>query len=308
MIRLGTRGSKLAMAQSQLVADEVARVTGDAVELVEITTPGDRSMAPVTQLGVGVFVSALREALEEDRIDVAVHSFKDLPTDHPNHLLVAAVPQREDARDALIAGEKTLIDLPEGARIGTGSPRRISQLLALGRGFECVPIRGNIDTRMSRIGKDLDAVVLASAGLLRVGRREEISEFLDPLEMLPAPAQGALAVECRKSDKTLSGILGKLNDRYSQASATAERGLLAKLEAGCSAPVAALADVSEGENPGDMEIYLRGAAIAEDGSHMVKLSRTATISASDDIADSASRLGRRLAEDLLAEGAADLLK
>ncbi|WP_425498843.1 hydroxymethylbilane synthase [Natronoglycomyces albus] len=307
-MRLGTRGSKLAMAQSQQVADEVARVTGDAVELVEITTPGDRSMAPVTQLGVGVFVSALREALEEDRIDVAVHSFKDLPTAQPDHLSIVAVPPRADARDALIASGKTLIDLPEGSRIGTGSPRRISQLLALGRGFECVPIRGNIDTRMARVGDDLDAVVLASAGLIRVGRQGEISEFLDPLQMLPAPAQGALAVECRKSDKTLSAILGKLNDRYSQTAVAAERGLLARLEAGCSAPVAALADVSEGEEPGDIDIYLRGAAIALDGSHTVKLSSTATVAADDDVFQTASNVGRALAEELLAEGAAELLK
>nr|WP_199037986.1 hydroxymethylbilane synthase [Glycomyces salinus] len=304
MIRVGTRGSKLAKAQCAQVAEELARVSGEEVELVEIKTTGDRSSAPVAQLGVGVFVNQLREALDREEIDIAVHSYKDLPTAQPEHFVVA-VPPRADPRDVLISsGERTLSDLPSGARIGTGSPRRMSQLLALGRDFEPVPIRGNIDTRMARVGEDLDAVVLAAAGIKRVGRESEVSEFLDPLVMLPAPAQGALAVECRKADKTSARISSMLNDRYSQAAVEAERGLLQRLEAGCSAPVAALADVSEGAEPGLIDLYLRGAAYAVDGSAFERLSTTAELGEGGD----AAAVGRALAEDLLDAGAERLLK
>ena len=308
MIRVGTRGSKLALAQSKAVADELAGVSGEDVELVEIKTTGDGTNVPVAQLGVGVFVNQLRDALDSGAIDIAVHSFKDLPTAQPEHLVIA-VPPRADPRDVLVAVDgQTLSDLGPGARIGTGSPRRISQLLALGRGFECVPIRGNIDTRMARVGDDLDAVVLAAAGLKRVGREGEVSEYLDPLTMLPAPAQGALAVECRKADKTSARISSMLNDRYSQAAVAAERGLLERLEAGCSAPVAALADVSEGAEPGRFDLYLRGAAFAADGSATEKLSTTAELKESGDLVAEASAVGKALAEDLLASGAEQLLK
>ncbi|GAB3234863.1 hydroxymethylbilane synthase [Glycomyces halotolerans] len=308
MIRVGTRGSRLAMAQSRSVADELARISGEEVTLVEIKTTGDRSAAPVAELGVGVFVNQLRDALEREEIDIAVHSYKDLPTAQPEHLVVS-VPPRVDPRDVLISeGGRTLADLPPGSRIGTGSPRRISQLLALGRGFECVPIRGNIDTRIRRVGTDLDAVVLAAAGLRRVGRENEVAEFLDPLVMLPAPAQGALAVECRKADKTSARISSMLNDRYSQAAVAAERGLLARLEAGCSAPVAALADVSEGASPGQIDLYLRGAVAATDGSVLERLSTTAELAESGDSAAQAAAVGAALAEDLLHSGAEQLLK
>ncbi|MCH7232760.1 hydroxymethylbilane synthase [Glycomyces sp. L485] len=308
MIRVGTRGSKLALAQTKTVADELARVSGEDIELVEIKTTGDASSAPVTELGVGVFVNQLRDALERETIDIAVHSYKDLPTAQPEHLVIA-VPPRSDPRDVLISvGGRTLADLGPGARIGTGSPRRISQLLALGRGFECVPIRGNIDTRIGRVGDDLDAVVLAAAGLKRVGRESEVGEYLDPLVMLPAPAQGALAVECRKADKTSARISSMLNDRYTQAAVAAERGLLERLEAGCSAPVAALADVSEGAAPGTLDLYLRGAAFAADGSATEKLSTTAELKEDGDLVAEAAAVGKALAEDLLASGAEQLLK
>ncbi|THV41239.1 hydroxymethylbilane synthase [Glycomyces buryatensis] len=310
MIRVGTRGSKLALAQSQMVADEIERVSGEKTELVEIKTTGDGTTVPVAQLGVGVFVNQLRDALENGSIDIAVHSYKDLPTQQPEHLVIA-VPPRADARDVLIASQgRTLAELGPGARIGTGSPRRISQLLALGRDFECVPIRGNIDTRIGRVGDDLDAVVIAAAGLKRVSREQEITEYLDPLVMLPAPAQGALAVECRKADKTSARISSMLNDRYSQAAVAAERGLLARLEAGCSAPVAALADVSEGSAPGEIDLYLRGAAFAVDGTVTERLSTTATLRDAEagDLAAQAAEVGKALAEDLLAGGAEQLLK
>src|SRR5690606_25755862 len=201
-VRLGTRGSALATAQARAVADAFTRATGRPVELVEIVTAGDRSTAPVARLGVGVFVSALREALLAKEIDVAVHSFKDIPTAPAEGLCLAAVPPREDPRDVLVTRTgQTLTELPAGARVGTGAPRRAAQLRALGLPLELVAVRGNVDTRLRRVAEgDLDAVVLARAGLLRLGRASEITEVLDPGVMLPAPAQGALSVEARVDD------------------------------------------------------------------------------------------------------------
>ncbi len=298
--RLGTRGSALALAQSGAVADALRKVTGREVELVEISTAGDRSSAPVASLGVGVFVSALREALLAKEIDFAVHSYKDLPTAPGEGLCIAAVPPRADPRDVLVARDGlTLTELPEGARLGTGAIRRIAQINALGRGLTCVPIRGNVDTRLRKVADgELDAVVLARAGLTRLGRGAEATEILDPLLMLPAPAQGALAVECRDDVGELRELLAALDDPGTRAAVTAERALLAKLEAGCSAPVAALADVAAGDD-GD-EIYLRGAVFSPDGRFGVRLSGTGTLAEADQI-------GRRLAADLLACGADSVL-
>jgi hydroxymethylbilane synthase len=291
-MRLGTRGSALALAQSSGVAASI----GPYVELVEITTAGDRSAAPVAELGVGVFVSALREALLAKEIDLAVHSYKDLPTAPADGLIIAAVPQRADPRDALIARDNlTLAELGPGATIGTGSVRRIAQLHALGRGLVPVPIRGNVDTRLRKVSSgELDAVVLARAGLVRLGRAVEITETLDPLLMLPAPAQGALAIECRAGDTDVVELLARLDDRYTRAAVEAERALLAELEAGCSAPVAALAEVAEGDE--EVEIYLRGAVFSLDGTQSIRLSRTGTMT------DPAG-VGRALARDLRGEGA-----
>jgi hydroxymethylbilane synthase len=295
-MRLGTRGSALALAQSRSVATAVRERTGREVELVEIVTAGDRSSAPVAQLGVGVFVSALREALLAKDIDLAVHSYKDLPTAPADGLVIAAVPPRADPRDALVSrGGRTLNELPDAARIGTGALRRIAQLHALGRRLVPVPIRGNVDTRLRKVAEgEFDAVVLARAGLARLGRTAEISEVLDPMLMLPAPAQGALAVECRADDMELVELLTALDDPVTRAAVTAERTLLAELQAGCSAPVAALAEVAEGED--GPEIYLRGAVFSADGVVAVRLSRTGTP------ADPAE-VGRALARDLRAEGA-----
>lgn len=297
VLRLGTRGSALAMAQSQTVADMVTAATGLRVELVEIATAGDRSSAPVQQLGVGVFVSALRDALSAKEIDFAVHSYKDLPTAPADGLSIAAVPERADPRDALIARDGlTLAELPAGAVIGTGALRRIAQINALGLPVTTVPIRGNVDTRVRKVADgELDAVVLARAGLARLGRAAEVTEILDPMLMLPAPAQGALAVECRSADADLVEALAALDHRATRAAVTAERALLAALEAGCSAPVAALAETTE-----DDEIYLRGAVISVDGRFALRLSRTGTLA-------DAEKVGRLLAADLLEDGAENVL-
>ncbi|KXK61885.1 porphobilinogen deaminase [Micromonospora rosaria] len=310
-LRLGTRGSALAMAQSGQVAEALTAATGRPVELVEVVTAGDRSSAPVHRLGVGVFVSALRDALTARTIDFAVHSYKDLPTAEAPGLHIAAVPPRQDPRDALVARDgRTLAELPPGATVGTGALRRTAQLHALGMQLVVTPVRGNVDTRLARVlgpDADLDAVVLARAGLARLGRTDEITETLDPMLMLPAPAQGALAVECRVDDPELVELLALLDHAPSRAAVTAERALLATLEAGCSAPVAAYAILAEGEPTGSgtedeivHEIYLRGAVISPDGTRDLRLSRTGTPA-------DAAEIGKALAAELLDLGADSIL-
>ncbi|MFJ1801682.1 MULTISPECIES: hydroxymethylbilane synthase [unclassified Streptomyces] len=309
-LRLGTRRSKLAMAQSGLVAEAVREVTGRAVELVEITTYGDTSREHLAQIGgTGVFVAALREALLRGEVDFAVHSLKDLPTSQPDDLVLAAVPQREDPRDAMVARDGlTFAQLPDGARVGTGSPRRMAQLNAYARShglrIETVPIRGNVDTRIGFVRDgELDAVVLAAAGLSRLGRSGEVTEFLPVDTVLPAPGQGALAIECAASSADLAAALAELDDPYTRVAVTAERALLAALEAGCSAPVGALADLLvDGQVVN--ELRLRGVVGTTDGSSLVQLSTTGPVPTSH---DDAAALGRELAAEMLAKGAAGLM-
>jgi hydroxymethylbilane synthase len=299
-LRLGTRASALATAQSGTVADLLRDRLGRDVELVEITTEGDTNRAPLAQIGgTGVFVSALREALLDGRIDLAVHSLKDLPTDPPVGITLAAVPTREDPRDVVVARDGlTLGELPAGSRVGTGSPRRVSQLHALGLGLDVTDVRGNVDTRIGKVRTgEYDAVVLARAGLARLGRLDDATEVLDPLQMLPAPGQGALAVECRSDDLGLAADLAALEDSSSRSAVEAERAVLATLEGGCSAPIGALAEVVEGDD-GD-ELWLRAVALSHDGALSVRMS------AAGDPAD-ATGVGTRLAGEMLADGAAEL--
>ncbi|MER7024094.1 MULTISPECIES: hydroxymethylbilane synthase [Streptomyces] len=312
-LRLGTRRSKLAVAQSGQVADAVRELTGRPVELVEITTYGDTSREQLARIGgTGVFVSALRDALLAGDIDFAVHSLKDLPTTQPDDLTLAAVPRRADPRDALIARDGlTFEELPDGARVGTGSPRRMAQLNAwarqLGRRIEAVPIRGNVDTRIAFVEKgELDGVVLAAAGLTRLGRIDEATQLLSPDMVLPAPGQGALAVECAAVNADLAALLAGLDDPVTRAAVTAERSLLAALEAGCSAPVGALADLQAGEQA-VTEMRLRGVVGTTDGSALVQLSTTGHVPASPDDATTPLRMGRELAAEMLAKGAAGLM-
>ncbi|WP_051830128.1 MULTISPECIES: hydroxymethylbilane synthase [Streptomyces] len=315
-LRLGTRRSALAMAQSGMVAREVTRLTGRPVELVEITTYGDTSREALAQIGgTGVFVSALRDALLEGRIDFAVHSLKDLPTAAPQGLVLAAVPEREDVRDALVAAEGLALDelveklagAGRTARIGTGSPRRMAQLnawaTARGAQLETVAIRGNVDTRIGYVtAGELDAVVLATAGLNRLGRSAEISQHLDPEVMIPAPGQGALAIECTSADPALTAALSALDHAPTRVAVAAERALLATLEAGCSAPVAALATWGR-EN----ELRLDGVVGNPDGSALLKMSANGPIVLDETAEQQAAALGRALADRLLAGGAAALM-
>lgn len=303
-LRIGTRPSKLAMAQSGTMVERL-RAAGYPAELVSVSTSGDRSMIPVAELGVGVFVSALREALVAGEIDVAVHSFKDLPTTADPRLNLAAVSEREDPRDALISsGGRVLGELTAGCKVGTGSPRRAAQLEALGLGLEVVPIRGNVDTRIGKVRSgELDAVVVAAAGLRRLGRIDEADELLDPMmQMVPAPAQGALAMECREADAEIALLLAStLDDAPTRAAVTAERAVLATLEAGCSAPIGALAEVvSDIDEDGHVldRLSLR-AVIGTTGGSLLRTSITGEM-------DAAEKLGAALAHELLDMGDGEL--
>jgi hydroxymethylbilane synthase len=301
-LRLGTRASLLARTQSGQVAELIRSRMGDDVELVDVSTEGDVSTASLASFGgTGVFVSALRDALLRGDVDVAVHSLKDLPTTPQDGIALAAIPTREDPRDAIVARDGlTLGELPVGSRVGTGSPRRAAQLHALGLGLEIVDIRGNVDTRLRKVASgEYDAVVLARSGLARLGRDDEITETLDPLQMLPAPGQGALAIECRSADTDLVARLRTaLDDPHTRAAVEAERTLLATLEAGCAAPVGALADVVEGDD--GEELWIRGIALSLDGGLSVRNSMSGSLS-------DAAKVGRLLAEDLLEAGAATLI-
>jgi len=286
----------MAIAQSRQVADMITARTGRQVEIVGVTTLGDVSRAQLTQIGgTGVFVSALREALLSGEVDLAVHSLKDLPTGPAAGVVLAAVPPRDDPRDALVARDGAkLADLAPGARIGTGSPRRAAQLLGLRGDLCCVPIRGNAGTRLGKVGEgELDGVVLAYAGLARIGYAHSVTQVFEPDEMLPAPGQGALAVECRDGEPELAALLRALTDQASLAAVTAERSLLEALEAGCSAPIGAYAAGTE-------QLRMRAAVMSTDGSRMLRAHGSAP-------GAEAWQLGRDLAAELLRSGASDLI-
>lgn len=293
MFTIGTRGSLLATTQSGHVRDWLG-AQGFPAELHIVTTDGDVNMAPVERIGVGVFTQRLREALDHGECDIAVHSYKDLPT-APDPRFVLVVPAREDSREALIARDgMTLEDLPEGAAVGTSAPRRISQLKALRPDLDIRPLRGNIDTRMGKVTSgELDAVMLAYAGLVRAGYADRATEVFDPEVFLPAPAQGALAIEA-KVGTPAAEALKTIADARAQAAAEAERGVLSRLEAGCTAPVAATSRF-EGN-----QLVVEGGVFALDGTASLRAT------AAGALAD-AAELGRSVADELFARGAASLL-
>lgn len=310
LLRLGSRKSPMAVSQSGAVARLITERTGRAVEIVGVTTLGDVSREQLTQIGgTGVFVSALRESLLRGEGDLAVHSLKDLPTGAPEGITLAAIPARDDPRDALIGrnGAK-LADLPAGARIGTGSPRRAAQIGLLRSDVTCVPIRGNAGTRLAKVqAGELDAVVLACAGLARIGQADAITEVFEADAMLPAPGQGALAIECLADYTALAGLLATVDHPATRVAVTAERSLLAALEAGCSAPVGAYAFSPAGADRLLLEGIVLGntqAAALDSGS---TAGRMVIRERGEADAAHAARLGRELAARMLSLGAAGLM-
>ena len=290
-LRIGTRASALAMTQAGTVADMLG------AELVPIVSEGDTSTASLSSLGgTGVFATALREALRRGEVDAVVHSYKDLPTAAEPGLVIAAVPPRADPRDALCARDgMTLEELPPGAAVGTGSPRRRAQRAMRRPDLHLVDIRGNIDTRLGRVGHEdperaLDAVILAAAGLERIGRLDAATELFDLDRWPTAPAQGALAVEVREGDEHL---VRRIDHAATRASADAERGVLARLEAGCAAPIAAMAFVEDGL------LFLTARVYRPDGGEMIDSSRAMPIDA-----EAPAKLATLVGVDLIERGAA----
>lgn len=305
VLRVGTRGSELATTQAGHVRDALI-AAGYPAELTIIRTEGDVNMAPVERIGVGVFTHALRDALENDRCDVAVHSYKDLPTAPDARFAPIASPEREYPFDVLVsAGDKAFADLAEGARVGTSAPRRRAQLAALRPDIDLVPLRGNIETRMGFVTSgDLDAVVLAGAGLARTGRLDKASQKFTAEQMLPAPAQGALAVEARADDDYAAAAVASLDHAESTLAVTAERRVLAVLEAGCTAPVGAIAQLS-----GD-ELHLEAVVASVAGTKVLRESASAVIDggpAAESALGAARELGEKVANALLAGGAAEVV-
>ncbi|MFC4244107.1 hydroxymethylbilane synthase [Gryllotalpicola reticulitermitis] len=317
VIRVGTRGSALALAQCEQAARELGRAAGLEYELVTVTTQGDTSKANLASLGgTGVFATALREALIAGDIDVVVHSLKDLPTAAYPGLVIAATPKRADARDVLVARDGlTLEALPAGSRIGTGSPRRIAELKAVRPDLEVVAdFRGNIDTRIGRVASgDVDAVILAAAGVDRLDRAEAVTERFALSDWPTAPGQGALAIEVREGEasdlarsaefaRALAKGLDKVNHSTTRATVTAERAVLAGLEAGCAAPVATSAIVDDGM------LFLTASVYATDGSTKLTANHAAVLDSQSaaDLLAAAAEVSQRAVDELLSLGAKEL--
>ncbi|MFB9307896.1 hydroxymethylbilane synthase [Agromyces hippuratus] len=307
VIRVGTRGSALAMAQTRQISERLAKAAKAEIELVPITTQGDTSRASLASIGgTGVFAAALREALLAGECDVVVHSLKDLPTAEHEGLRLGAVPKRADARDALCARDGfTIATLPEGARVGTGSPRRIAQLGAVRPDVIAVDLRGNIDTRLGKVESgELDAVLLAAAGLGRLGRSDAVTDLLPLGDWPTAPGQGALAIEVRREvgDRALERALDAVDHTMTRATVLAERLVLAGLEAGCSAPIGATAFME------DELLFLSASVYSADGARRLVSSHAATPDSRSaaDLADAARDLAERVVAELLGNGAADL--
>lgn len=307
VIRVGTRGSALAMAQTRQISERLAKAAKAEIELVPITTQGDTSRASLASIGgTGVFAAALREALLAGECDVVVHSLKDLPTAEHEGLRLGAVPKRADARDALCTRDGfTIATLPEGARVGTGSPRRIAQLGAARPDVVAVDLRGNIDTRLGKVESgELDAVLLAAAGLGRLGRSDAVTDLLSLGDWPTAPGQGALAIEVRREvgDRSLERALEAVDHTMTRATVLAERLVLAGLEAGCSAPIGATAFME------DELLFLSASVYSADGARRLMSSHAATPESRSaaDLADAARDVAERVVAELLGNGAADL--
>lgn len=293
---IATRRSPLALWQAEFVGRALESF-GRKVELLPLVTQGDRILdAPLSRVGgKGLFVKEIEEALLDGRADLAVHSLKDVPTKLPDGLVLGAILEREDPRDALCApAHRTLESLPAGARVGTSSLRRRAQLLALRPDLRVVEIRGNVGTRMSKLEGEVDAVILAAAGLRRLGLEDRITEVIAPEALLPAVGQGALAVEIREGDDETAALVRRLEHADTRDAVRAERALLARLEGGCQIPLAAHAEV-EGDR-----LRLRARVGRVDGSLLLEAEGEGTRA-------EAEAIGVRAAEELLARGADEIL-
>jgi hydroxymethylbilane synthase len=306
VIRIGTRGSKLARWQSDWVAERL-QARGAQVEIIEISTRGDvQQHDTVASLETtGVFTKEIQSALLAGEVDLAVHSLKDLPTQPVEGLTLAAVPLRENLADALVTSAAALLtDLPPSAKIGTGSLRRRAQLLNVRPDFQVLPIRGNVDTRLKKLDDgEYDAIVLAAAGLIRLGVAERITEYLEPPRMLPAPGQGALAIECRADDAGSLAAAAGLDDAAARLATTAERTVLSALHGGCSAPIGAWGRFVNRQLHLDALVASvdgRRVLCAADSVDLATLSGVAAIAAAEE-------LGRRVATELERQGAASLI-
>ncbi|HEY3247354.1 MAG TPA: hydroxymethylbilane synthase [bacterium] len=300
---VGTRGSALALAQTESVLS-ILRAARPAVafNVITVRTTADRlpDRALARLPGIGFFVKELEQALLAESIDVAVHSMKDLPTEHAPGLTIAAVTAREDPRDVLVARDGlTLATLPAGSRIGTSSPRRAGFLLAARPDVQVVLVRGNVETRIRKVEvKELDAVCLAAAGLLRLGQGSRITDWLSVHAMLPAPGQGALGVQVRAADADAAAVVAAADDLPTRAAVTAERAMLNRLEGGCRLPAGALARVGENRGAEDRMDAL-AAVVSPDGRHIMRSQRSGFVR-------DANAIGIALADDLLAQGAGRL--
>jgi len=298
VIRLGSRGSKLALWQAEFIQSEVARRSGRPVEIVRIKTTGDMILdVPLARVGgKGLFVKEIEEALLSGRIDLAVHSMKDVPTDLPAGLEIVAITRREDPRDAFVSARyKRFEDLPQGAKLGTSSLRRQTQLLAVRPDLKVESLRGNLDTRIRKMEQgQYEAIVLAAAGLRRLGWENKITHYIPESLSLPAIGQGALGIEIRSDDGATREAVSFLSDRDTALAVRAERGFLKRLEGGCQVPIAA-----HGRTDRDA-IVLDGLVGRPDGSRVIRGSRTGSVSDPES-------LGVGLAEDLLARGAREIL-
>jgi hydroxymethylbilane synthase len=298
-LKIGTRGSQLALFQANWVKDRLVQAHPDLnVTLVKIKTTGDKIQdVPLARIGgKGVFVKEIEEALLQRRTDLAVHSIKDVPTEFPKGLHLSVVTKREDPRDVLISKDgKSLKDLPKGAKIGTSSLRRQAQLLHFRSDFELIPLRGNLDTRLKKLKTmNLDAVVVALAGVKRLGFEEKITEIIPPEISLPAIGQGALGIETRMADQEVERRIRFLSDRDSSIAVSAERAFLAKLEGGCQVPIAAFARIVGNT------LQVDGLVGTIDGTKLIRRHVEGPV-------DKAQSLGVELAEILLAEGAKEIL-
>jgi len=295
---IGTRGSKLAVIQAEELLDKLRQVLpGLEAGLVKITTRGDRysTAALDDSAGEGIFVKELEKALLDKQIDLAVHSLKDLPTEIPEGLMLAAVTARLDPRDVLVSMRGRLHDLAAGAKIGTGSPRRAVQLLALRPDLRVCRIRGNIDTRLRKVfDGEFDGVIVAAAAMIRMDWEERITEYLPVEHFTPAVGQGALGIETRSEDKEVWDLLSKINDQTTWQAIAAERIFLQALGGGCRAPIAALGIVSADT------LKLTGMVASVDGAHIMRAAEQGKASA-------AEQVGKRLARKMVEMGALNLI-